>query len=1427
MLRRTVLAICGLLLTLPLLATTSPAVAATSAPTGLSAGVADALTIPILSWNRVPEATTYEVQVSPSSTFATLTWSTTTTNVNAVPTKQLPTGELWFRVRASGPDGSSDWSVQSFSRLKSAGPRPTYPADGAVLNPPDDPVLLAWAPVHGASEYTVELSSDEGFTDPTLVKTYTTKTTTLVRPDLQAARPYYWRVSAVFDRGVASNWSPTRSYVLAPLPRAQLVSPANGSSVTVEDVVLDWAPVPGATSYDVEVSLVPDFTQLVRVQSRVVGTRWSPPTTLDNNQYYWRVRARDVFGNLQGGGEVDTWSFRRAWPDQPRLQYPPNGAVVGAPFYYQWSPVKYASSYRLEVTSTTGTPVTRTCFTEQTTYTPRMGLAGTRDCWPDAGGTYTWKVIALDDPGLVQTDPVSAQTGTFSYQPGLVQPTTPANGASVTVPTLRWSPHPQAAKYRVTVTNVETGTITKLDTAATSFTSRSKLPPGTYRWSVQWIAQDGRIGTALSPDAQPTFTLTAAPEAAASRPEPTLLPATYDRFPTLTWTPVSGAAYYTLLVRPVNGITETPVDGKFSFPAGEDVTEQFLKAGDYEWRVQAWSSSTLLSTSSTVGRFTIAERKAVTGQQVALAGTDTGNPLTSCALTTPNPCEAVRSTPVLRWDSEAQTGYYKVYLSYDRELTNLVGKNDGYPTQFPVTTTNTMFTPPDSLPEADAGTAYYWTVQPCTVNDVCRPLEYPIHSFNKLGHPVKPTSPGIPLDRVGTDPLPRLPDDITFSWEDYLRTNQTASPSASTLKTQGRSEALQYRIQVSDNPQFNNLNNKTVFDNVLVDQTTFTSFANTYPDTQLYWRVQAIDGSGRALPWSPVWTFEKKSPAPEPLDPVGDISPDGLPYDGSTPLRWKALNYAAGYDVQIFRDFTGDPQWNPDPAQLVDEGTIAQTAVSWIDPVGPAATPYAWRVRRVDSKSRRGDWSPWSAYKVSAANVMLDGPAVGASVAPAEGLFTWQPVDGAATYRWERRVAGSATTTDSVQTVATAYAPTSTLGDGNWEWRVAAYDTAGQVLNRSDWRTFAVIGGPTVVAPPHIEGGGVVGTMLTSSDPSWDFQGVTNHYQWMRGTTPIAGATSTSYEVSGPDLGKAISLRVTGRKPGYRDVVTTSNAITGVAGPAPTTATAPSIDGSGRVGEMLEATPPTWNEQGVTQSYAWLRDGRVISGAEATKYTLVGGDAGKDISFQVTGSKRGYADAKVTSNVIRGLPGPASTNTAQPKVTGVPAVGETLQADHGSWNPVVTSYRYQWLRAGAPITGATRSTYQPVGDDAGRAISVKVSAVRLGYEDGEATSEAVQVAKIVSTTDARFRDSRISKSLRGVVEVHVNAPGLVAPTGKLTVKKGSNRIASAKLTVTKRSRVDITLPKLPKGKHKLTVSYTGDDQVIGSTSKVITLVVTR
>jgi hypothetical protein len=69
-----------------------------------------------------------------------------------------------------------------------------------------------------------------------------------------------------------------------------------------------------------------------------------------------------------------------------------------------------------------------------------------------------------------------------------------------------------------------------------------------------------------------------------------------------------------------------------------------------------------------------------------------------------------------------------------------------------------------------------------------------------------------------------------------------------------------------------------------------------------------------------------------------------------------------------------------------------------------------------------------------------------------------------------------------------------------------------------------------------------------------------------------------------------------------------------------------------------------------------------------------------------------------------------------------PVVGVPLGAAVGGWRPQPTGYGYTWLRDGTPIPGATTRTYVPVAADVGKHVSVRVQALRPGYQPGSATS---------------------------------------------------------------------------------------------------------
>lgn len=94
------------------------------------------------------------------------------------------------------------------------------------------------------------------------------------------------------------------------------------------------------------------------------------------------------------------------------------------------------------------------------------------------------------------------------------------------------------------------------------------------------------------------------------------------------------------------------------------------------------------------------------------------------------------------------------------------------------------------------------------------------------------------------------------------------------------------------------------------------------------------------------------------------------------------------------------------------------------------------------------------------------------------------------------------------------------------------------------------------------------------------------------------------------------------------------------------------------------------------------------------------------------------------------------TNMTPPAITGIPAFGERLAADPGTWEPAEASYRYQWRRDGHDIHGATHRRYRPRLGDVGRRLAVSVTATN-GESAATATSAAVRVVE--GTLGSRHR----------------------------------------------------------------------------------------
>jgi alpha-tubulin suppressor-like RCC1 family protein len=263
------------------------------------------------------------------------------------------------------------------------------------------------------------------------------------------------------------------------------------------------------------------------------------------------------------------------------------------------------------------------------------------------------------------------------------------------------------------------------------------------------------------------------------------------------------------------------------------------------------------------------------------------------------------------------------------------------------------------------------------------------------------------------------------------------------------------------------------------------------------------------------------------------------------------------------------------------------------------------------------------------------------------------------------------------------------------------------------------------IPSPTISGKGEVGQTLTASTGSWD-EGTAFTYQWLRGGTAIAGATSTQYRIQNADIGAEITLTLTSKK--FVWVVTQVSNTVEITQREFVSRSEPIISGVSTVGSNLTVSPGIW-DSGATFSFQWLRDGLEISGATSTSYTLQEIDDAKLISVRLRVEKIQYATVTVDSASVRASKRTFS-NTSSPSITGEARVGSLLSASTGHWDSGVT-FSYQWLRENVEISGATRSSYQPLLEDLGKQISVRLKGEKLTFNSVTKTSNPITISSVL------------------------------------------------------------------------------------------------
>jgi hypothetical protein len=285
---------------------------------------------------------------------------------------------------------------------------------------------------------------------------------------------------------------------------------------------------------------------------------------------------------------------------------------------------------------------------------------------------------------------------------------------------------------------------------------------------------------------------------------------------------------------------------------------------------------------------------------------------------------------------------------------------------------------------------------------------------------------------------------------------------------------------------------------------------------------------------------------------------------------------------------------------------------------------------------------------------------------------------------------------------------------------------------------------PTSQTAPALSGTARDGNALSTTLGTWRGSGPFDYaIQWLRcnasggACAPIAGATASSYTLTGVDVGATLRSEVTAsNSAGAASARSGASSI--VAAAAPSLLTAATIAGTANEREVLTAATGSWRgTQPLTFAYRWQRcdsagngcaDIAGAAGAGAT-YTLTPADVGHALRVTVTASNAaGSATSRSAQTAV--VAAALARNTRAPAVS---IAADKLNADPGSWEGTLGSITYQWQRcdadgnACADLAGATAPSLTIAEADRGLRMRVRVTMTNAA---GPATATSAPSARV-------------------------------------------------------------------------------------------------
>jgi hypothetical protein len=350
------------------------------------------------------------------------------------------------------------------------------------------------------------------------------------------------------------------------------------------------------------------------------------------------------------------------------------------------------------------------------------------------------------------------------------------------------------------------------------------------------------------------------------------------------------------------------------------------------------------------------------------------------------------------------------------------------------------------------------------------------------------------------------------------------------------------------------------------------------------------------------------------------------------------------------------------------------------------------------------------------------------------GAGSWSGAVSEFRYEWLR---------DAIPTASGVTYVVTTADKGHSLWCVVTAIGGEGSAEAESSNSLAIPGGkpgspPESTAAPEVSGTPAVGESLNCSTGTWSGSPTpTFTYQWVRdegvGETIIESATASTYTVASEDEGHTLACKVTATNSAGSASKLSSNSLR-VPGTKPQDKVAPEVLGiePSAVGESLTCWSGTWSgSPPPTFTYHWVRDvglpdETIIESAMGSTYMVEPADQLHSLSCKVLATNSLGSTEAPSSNSLT-VRGSKPENTAPPRVSGTPAVGDPLTCEKGTWTGVPTpTYAYLWVRdQGEAIGSATSSVYTVKGEDIGHALSCDVTAANSEGSASQASEVVV------------------------------------------------------------------------------------------------------